>query len=157
KYPNFTIAGETAPGQGIQIAGSGGVQIEAGNFIIRHLKFRGSSDISNLRIISANGQPINNGIIDHCSFSWPDEAEMNIAFETSTDRLDVKNVTIQNSILGEATRGIILYKGPHRISVYRNLFVNIQTRAVLSNYPEYSPENELGFEEINNIIHNIQT
>eukprot|EP01089_Gocevia_fonbrunei_P006855 TRINITY_DN17871_c0_g1_i1.p1 TRINITY_DN17871_c0_g1~~TRINITY_DN17871_c0_g1_i1.p1 ORF type:complete len:551 (-),score=62.01 TRINITY_DN17871_c0_g1_i1:532-2184(-) len=154
--PNFTIAGETAPGQGIQIDGSGGIQIQASNFIIRHIRFRGSDIISNVRIISSGGQEVTNGIIDHCSFSLPYIEEMNIAFETSSSRLHVKDITVQNSILGEATRGIILYKGPHNISIYRNLFVNIQQRCILSNYPEYAPINALTFEEINNIIHNTQ-
>lgn len=154
--PNFTIAGESAPGQGVQIDGSGGIQIETSNFIIRHMRFRGSSVISNLRIISANGQTINNGMIDHCSFSWPDTAEMNIAFESSTDRLEVKNMTVQNCILGEATRGILSYKGPYRISVYRTLFANVQQRTILTNYPEFVPVNDLTFEQINTIVHNCQ-
>tara|TARA_R110000868_G_scaffold149373_1_gene371835 strand:+ start:33 stop:1793 length:1761 start_codon:yes stop_codon:yes gene_type:complete len=157
KNPNFTIAGETAPGQGIQIDGSGGMQIQASNFIIRHIRFRGSSVISNLRIITSSGV-VEDGIIDHCSFSWPDPAEMNISIEASSGNGNVqaRDITVQNCIMGEATRGMLLYKGHYRISVYRNYFANVQQRAINANRPMWIPSNELSFEEINCLAHNTQ-
>lgn len=154
---NFTIAGETAPGQGIQIDGSGGIQITASNWIIRHIRFRGSNVISNLRVITSNGV-VEDGIIDHCSFSWPDPDEMNISIEATSanGNVQARDITVQNCILGEATRGMLLYKGHYRISIYRNYFANTQQRCINANRPLWIPDGELSFEEINCIAHNTQ-
>lgn len=83
KAKNFTLAGQTAPGDGVCIIKN---EINFGgseNFIIRHMRFRvGEKDASGkehnaacLRVENAN-----NFIIDHCSFSW--------ASEENTDFID---------------------------------------------------------------------
>lgn len=77
---NFTIAGQTAPGEGICITNQkvnvGGSQ----NFIIRHVRFRmGNKDV-NGELASDNSfgaENCVNFIIDHCTFGWSAEENMN--------------------------------------------------------------------------------
>ena len=100
---NYTIAGQTAPGDGICISKNkvnlGGSQ----NFIIRHVRFRvGNTDV-NGKHISANAlgaENCTNFIIDHCSFSWSAEENMN----TFDDHFH----TVQWCIVSEG-----LYKAGH--------------------------------------------
>lgn len=76
----FTLAGQTAPGDGICISkhkvNLGGSK----NFIIRHLRFRiGQYDV-NGNIIAENSfgaENCENFIIDHCTFGWSVEENMN--------------------------------------------------------------------------------
>lgn len=100
---NFTLAGQTAPGDGICITRNkvnlGGSQ----NFIIRHLRFRvGNTDASG-KHLSANAlgaENCTNFIIDHCSFSWSAEENLN----TFDDHFH----TVQWCIISEG-----LYKAGH--------------------------------------------
>lgn len=96
KAKNFTLAGQTAPGDGVCIIKN---EINFGgseNFIIRHMRFRvGEKDASGkehnaacLRVENAN-----NFIIDHCSFSW--------ASEENTDFIDTHFSTVQWCISSE--------------------------------------------------------
>ena len=66
---NLTIAGQTAPGEGIIVYGNGVSFSGASNIIVRHMRFRmgkqGDSGKDAAGI--ANGTDM---IFDHCSFSW---------------------------------------------------------------------------------------
>ena len=66
--PFLTIAGQTAPGDGICIARSL-FRVETHDVIIRHLRFRLGDErqIESGTFQFGKGQ---NAIIDHCSFSW---------------------------------------------------------------------------------------
>lgn len=72
KYPDITIAGQTAPGDGICVADYN-FDIQAPNVIIRYMRFRPG----NLMALNGIGEPDaleakdgRNIIIDHCSLSW---------------------------------------------------------------------------------------
>jgi pectate lyase len=68
---NLTIAGQSAPGDGICISGYP-VVVDANNVIIRYLRFR-MGDERNVNADGADafgGRKRNNIIIDHCSVSW---------------------------------------------------------------------------------------
>jgi len=155
-YGNFTIAGETAPGDGIQIVGTNSayIQIDASNFIIRNIRFRGNAGTgqSTLRLYATASRT--DVVVDHCSFSWANSAEMALSFGTNNVG-QYHDVTISNCIFGELGRGILQYKGHYDISYYRNYHYGVYQRAPTSNYPDYQASNTLSLEVINNLYHNI--
>ncbi len=65
---NLTIAGQTAPGQGISIAGPG-ISVGADNLIIRYLRVRYTNSDTQDDTFSLN-DTCENIIIDHLSTSW---------------------------------------------------------------------------------------
>lgn len=77
---NFTIAGQTAPGEGICISNHKVNFGGSSNFILRHVRFRaGQVDIDG-NIIAENSfgaENCENFIIDHCTFGWSVEENMN--------------------------------------------------------------------------------
>ncbi len=69
RAPYVTIAGQTAPGDGICVAGET-FAVDTHDVIIRHMRFRrGSTDVTR-RDDALGGDPMGNVIIDHCSVSW---------------------------------------------------------------------------------------
>ena len=75
KRNNITIAGQTAPGDGICIKG-GNVNLGGSyNIIVRHIRFRVGSYDDGTYIPGATFNLENGGnfILDHCSFSWSAE------------------------------------------------------------------------------------
>jgi hypothetical protein len=69
RAPYITIAGNTAPGDGVCIAGNT-VELDTHDIIVRHLRFRrGETDPAD-RDDSLGGNPVGNLIIDHVSTSW---------------------------------------------------------------------------------------
>ncbi|MFI1772412.1 polysaccharide lyase [Thalassobellus citreus] len=108
RAPYVTIAGQTAPGDGVCIAGET-LSIDTHDVIIRHMRFRrGETDVTR-RDDALGGNLIGNLIIDHCSTSWGLDENMSMyrhmykANEKSKrQKLPASNVTIQNSISSEA-------------------------------------------------------
>ena len=108
RAPYVTIAGQTAPGDGVCIAGES-FQVDTHDVIVRHMRFRrGNTHVWN-REDSFGGNPIGNIMIDHCSCEWG--LDENISFYRHMfDMGDGKpkrkvptvNVTIQNTISAKA-------------------------------------------------------
>lgn len=76
---NTTIAGQTAPGEGICIADYP-VSVTASNVIVRYIRFRMGDKNQNLGEINGSGNDdafdgtgINKIMIDHCTMSWSDD------------------------------------------------------------------------------------
>ncbi|MVA75575.1 hypothetical protein GC722_05985 [Auraticoccus sp. F435] len=65
---NLTIAGQTAPGDGISVVNNE-FKIRGDNIIIRYLRVR-TGDITQLGVDAVNGESRRNLVIDHCSISW---------------------------------------------------------------------------------------
>ncbi len=109
RAPYLTIAGQTAPGDGVCIAGES-VWVDTHDVILRHLRFRRGETNVGRRDDAIGGNPIGNIIIDHVSASWGLDENMSFyrhMYNDSTgkakeDKLPTVNVTIQNSIFSEA-------------------------------------------------------
>ena len=96
KRNDWTLAGQTAPGEGIVITHNkvnvGGSQ----NFIVRNIRFRVGQNDSSGEIIAENAlgaENCANYIFDHCTFGWSVEENMNTA--------DSHFLTVQYSIVHE--------------------------------------------------------
>lgn len=133
--PYVTIAGQTAPGDGVCIAGET-FNVSTHDVIIRHMRFRrGISDVGR-RDDAIGGHPFGNIIIDHVSASWGLDENMSMyrhmyndsTGKTTLDKLPTVNITIQNSIFSEAldtwnhSFGSTL--GGENCSFMRNLWAN---------------------------------
>ena len=108
RAPYITIAGQTAPGDGVCIAGES-FQVDTHDVIVRHMRFRRGETLVWHREDSFGGNPVGNIMIDHCSCEWG--LDENISFYRHMfDLHDGKdkrkeptvNVTIQNTISAKA-------------------------------------------------------
>ncbi len=134
KAPYITIAGQTAPGDGVCITGES-VLIDTHDVIIRYMRFRrGSIDVGH-RDDAIGGNAVGNIIIDHVSASWGLDEVMSIyrhVWNRDKNGKGVKlptvNITIQNSIFSEAldtyNHGFGATIGGHNSYFSRNLFAS---------------------------------
>src|SRR5574344_280079 len=104
RAPYITIAGQTAPGEGVMISGES-FQVDTHDVIVRHMRFRRGNTHVWYREDSFGGNPVGNIMIDHCSCEWG--LDENISFYRHMFNLGDKigerkeptvNVTIQNTI-----------------------------------------------------------
>lgn len=107
RAPYITIAGNTAPGYGVCIAGNT-VEIETHDVIIRHMRFRRGSTDAGDRNDSLGGNPVGNIMIDHVSASWGLDENLSMYRHMYTPsgsdralKLPTVNITIQNCIVSE--------------------------------------------------------
>ena len=108
RAPYITIAGQTAPGDGVCLAGES-FWVDTHDVVIRHMRFRRGETMVYSRDDSFGGNPVGNIMIDHCSCEWG--LDENISFyrhmyHPGADYPQVKsptvNVTIQNTISAKA-------------------------------------------------------
>jgi hypothetical protein len=108
RAPYITIAGQTAPGDGVCVAGDS-VWINTHDVIIRYMRFRRGETNVGRRDDAIGGNPVGNIMIDHVSASWGLDENMsmyrhmyNDSTGTTEQKLGTVNITIQNSIFAEA-------------------------------------------------------
>lgn len=146
--PNVTIAGQTAPGDGITLFNKRVTFTGANNTICRFLRIRlgatnnSGKDASGL----ANGANI---IFDHMSFSWGMDEVFSINWDSKGTAPD--NITIQNSIIAQGLHrenhsagGLIQTPDGGKVSLIRNLYISNKTRN-----PKVKGVNEF----VNNVVY----
>jgi pectate lyase len=109
-HPDITIAGQSAPGDGICIAGQS-LNINTHNVILRHLRARRGDPHGGQGSDNIGGNPEGQIIIDHCSTSWGMDENLSLYrhMQKMAEGPDIKNatekLTIQWSISSEALDG----------------------------------------------------
>ena len=134
--PYLTIAGQTAPGDGILIRG-GMLDVQTHDVIVRHLRIRPGpvAAIDAAQVFAVQGE-IHDVIFDHVSMSWSTDE----AFSVFSSLADVHNVTLQWSILSESLDCSTHPEGCHskgllvgasnlsEVSIHHNLLSHHQDR-----------------------------
>jgi hypothetical protein len=108
RAPYITIAGQTAPGDGICVRGAT-VAVDTHDVVIRHMRFRrGETNVAN-RDDSLGGNPVGNIMIDHCSASWGLDENVSMyrhmykpSGVENEQKLPTVNITIQWCLSSEA-------------------------------------------------------
>jgi hypothetical protein len=108
RAPYITIAGQTAPGDGVCVAGES-VWLNTHDVVVRFMRFRRGETFVGRRDDAIGGNPVGNIMIDHVSASWGLDENMSMyrhMYNDSTGKIEEKlatvNITIQNSIFAEA-------------------------------------------------------
>ena len=101
--PYITIAGQTAPGGGVCIAGET-LSVDTNDVIIRHMRIRRGNASDRNDDALGSDRTLGNVMVDHCSASWGMDENLSI-YRWKTDAgkvLPTENVTIQYCISSEA-------------------------------------------------------
>jgi pectate lyase len=102
--PNITIAGQTAPGDGICLRNHT-FEVSTQNVIVRYLRSR-LGDVSRQEDDSINLRNASKVILDHCSASWSVDEALSLAG-------NVSDVTVQWCLIAESLNQSFHAKGAH--------------------------------------------
>jgi hypothetical protein len=155
----ITIAGQTAPGDGITLKDFTFQIRNATNVIVRYLRCRLGDEHKDQGAKGGddtfNTEDISRVIVDHCSFSW--------AIDGTHDLRRGGNVTVQWCILSEALNQSLHHKGEHamcasyrdlsgNISLHHNLYSTCRDRHPTLGSAKEPPQHIVDFR--NNVIYN---
>jgi len=105
--PDITIAGQSAPGDGVCLAGNS-LNINTRNVILRHVRVRRGRPEGGQGSDNIGGNPQEQIIVDHCSTSWGMDENLSLYRYMKplpgggTVKLPVANLTVQWCISSEA-------------------------------------------------------
>lgn len=155
-----TIAGQTAPGDGICIRGAkcnfGGCK----NMIIRHLRFRiglGENGDGSSYFIEGGSIGIENAsnwIIDHCTFGWSGEENMTIYDNTlTTIQWCLVHEGLYDAGHGKGARGYGCQWGGQSATYHHNLLAHNKSRSPRLNGAR-SNDRRVLIDYVNNVNYN---
>jgi hypothetical protein len=156
--PFLTVAGQTAPGDGILVRG-GGILVRTSDVIIRHLRVRPGDGAGETDAISIYGfrdasHRLRDIILDHVSVSWGTDGLIDLWARDS----DAGDITIQRSLLAETlhdsvhpegthSRALLVGSGVERVSIVDNLLAHNNRR-----HPHFS-SGAADVDVVNNVVY----
>jgi hypothetical protein len=155
--PNLTIAGQTAPAPGIMLRGAA-LLIKASDVLVQHIAVRvgDASDGPDFKVRDSlkivGDDTIRNIVIDHCSFSWGIDENVEVYGEWD-------DVTISNSIISEGLHDSHHPNGPHGLGVLINARLSNSSASMIGNLIAHSwgrnpRSNAPEFVLVNNVVYN---
>ncbi|MEO2203499.1 pectinesterase family protein [Paenibacillus pabuli] len=145
---NLTLAGQTAPGEGITVSDYW-TTFQADNIIVRHMRFRlGDKHPSEDDVFG--GRYHKNIIIDHCSFTWSVDEVLSMYVN--------ENTTVQWSVIAESMLMTTHQKGRHgyagiwggnNTSFHHNIIAHNVSRN-----PRFAGAPGFNTESYNNVVYN---
>jgi len=140
----ITIAGQTAPGDGVTIRGNNIRFIDCSDIVIRYMRFR--LGVQSFNDDTMYFEDCRNVMIDHSSFSWGTDEVLSIKSK-DYDNPRSKNITVQWSIISE---GLLTHSmggliEMNTITMHHNLYAHNNDR---------NPKTKGQIDFVNNIVYN---
>jgi hypothetical protein len=162
---NITVAGQTAPGDGICLADHQLVLRDANDVIVQYIRVR-PGDEARKALDSISVYSGNDIIIDHCSASWSVDETLSVSPSPKDAKLD--RVTVQWCMITESLNKSEHKKGSHgyaalirghsgaEYSYHHNLFAHHRGRSPRpGNYVDHKKDPKgLRFDFRNNVVYN---
>ena len=136
---DITIAGQTAPGEGITIYGGRVIASGSKNIIMRYIRMRGGKSV-NQKKCTLTLDDCENVIMDHCSVSWGPWDNVHIT--------NANNITWQHCIISEGIepqRFGSITDGTRNWTVCHNLWIDNKSR---------NPKMKCYLQYYNNVVYN---
>ncbi|MEI8273336.1 MAG: T9SS type A sorting domain-containing protein [Paludibacter sp.] len=154
----MTIAGQTAPGEGICIRNG---RLNLGgctDLVIRNMRFRIGENATDSTFLPGGSMDCENAvrvIIDHCNFGW--SGEENLTFYDN--RFTTVQWTIFHDALyddghGKGNRGYGSQTGGINATYHHNLWTNNESRSPRLNGARTTNETNVFIEFLNNVVYN---
>ncbi|MBT3268429.1 pectate lyase [Candidatus Poribacteria bacterium] len=162
REPYITVAGQTAPGDGICVRNYG-VSVQTHDVIVRHIRCRPGDEVGRLPEYAERGWSTDalslsgaarDVILDHCSTSWANDEVLSVS------GAGITGVTVQWCIISESLNASTHHKGSHgygslirtngTVSFHHNLYAFHSSR---SPRPGTYGDGSILFDFRNNVMH----